>query len=359
MDFVNGEMDLCLLKYDQYGELISKGYVGDRAIDIGANLLPRQLMDPNFPNIKATQTCLVLPYKRKIALEDYGWCFHRDYSILAFSSFCFAVYTVIKRIADPHAPFTLQLYRTIRLLSGHAITSRMFRRLRLPEKILEVSTHIYTVIIVSLVISTLTTTFIVGMQQPEIVDAETFLASGLRIMVYHEQLDSLFEHIPRSLEERVELVDLRIWAQNIYSLNDSYAYVMMTHQWRVTNFRQQRLLPPKLRLGPEKLCGVPQYLRFYIRPGLYYVQVLHHFLMQMHESGISEQWIEIGLRQAKQFGLLAEAPYEPNAPLPLPLGFFKVYLKTYVYGILLSLAGFLMEWIYFYCRSNDNIIIVE
>lgn len=358
MRYINGVMDLSLLSHEEYQVVIDKGYVGDRPIEIGANLESHQLMDPHFPNLMTTQICLVLPYERKLSLRDYVLSFDHEYSLLSFGIFCFIAYIVIKRIANPRQPLTLQMYGIVKLLIGQALSNRLFGSLSLPEKILEVSTQIYNVVIVSLFASVLATALITGLRKPDIVDGKSFLDSGLRIMVYSEQLDRLFEHIPEGLRDRVDLVDLHLWVDHTHSLNDSYAYVMTSHQWEVTDFRQRRLVLPKLRLAPEKLCGVPHYLRFHVRSDLYYLQVMNHFLSQMHEAGFTDKWMEQGLCQAKQIGLMTEASYEPPAPFPLPLGFFIKSLKLYAYGLLLSLVALLVECIYFWRTNNRNDVII-
>ncbi|XP_030080656.1 uncharacterized protein LOC115483333 [Drosophila hydei] len=242
---------------------------------------------------------------------------------------------------------------------SQAVTNRMFRRMRLSEKIIEVSTLIYHLITLSIFISVLTTVLITGIQMPDIVDDETFLASGLRIMVYSQQVETLFDDIPLSLSNRLIVVDLETWTQHVYSLNDSYAYVMMTHWWLALKLKQKRLVQPKLRVAPHKLCGVPRYLRFHVQPGIFFLRSLKHFLSQAYEVGLTEQWRQQGFRQAEQMGHINVAPYEPTMLYPLPLEFYTTFIYIYAFGILTSIVCFSLEWFYFrWTQFRNNIIIV-
>ncbi|XP_017873974.1 PREDICTED: uncharacterized protein LOC108621267 [Drosophila arizonae] len=359
MHYMNGKMDFLTLSYNEYQKVMYGGSIDDRPIDIVANLEPYSFVDPRFPFYMTTRICLIVPYRRMVPLQSYISYFDRRKTLLTFMVFNFIVFIAIKRIANPRQPLTEALFGNFRLLMSQAISTRMFRTLTLSEKFLELTTHIYNLVTFSIFISVLTMALVTGLRMPDIVDDETFLASGLRIMVYSEQVDSLFNDIPLSLRNRLVVVDINTWIEHVHSLNDSYAYVMMSHTWLSFKLKQNRLRLPKLISGPEKLCGVPRYIRFYVQPGLLHLKPMRHFLSQAFEAGLTKKWKRTGFAQAEEMGLIGYAPLDLPSFYPLPMDFYISTLWIYAFGNFTGIVVFLMEWLYFrwnHIRNNHIVV---
>lgn len=346
MQYMNGTMDFLTLSYSEYQKVMNGGSIDDRPIDIVANLEPYSFVDPHFPFLMTTRICLILPYRRMVPLQSYISYFDRRKTLVAFMVFNFIIFIAIKRMANPRQPLNELLFGNFRLLMSQALPARIFRTLTLSERILEVSTHIYNVVTFSILVSVLTMAFITGLQMPDIVDDETFLASGLRIMVYSEQVGSLFNDIPLSLRNRLIVVDIKTWLEHVDCLNDSYAYVMSSHTWLGFKLKQNRLRHPKLILGPHKLCGVPRYMRFHVQPGVLHLKPMKHFLSQAFEAGLTEKWTHMGFAQAEEMGLTRLAPHDLPHFYPLPMNFYFSTLLVYAFGNFTSIVAFLLEWLY-------------
>ncbi|XP_017969232.1 uncharacterized protein LOC108660369 [Drosophila navojoa] len=346
MHYMNGTMDFLTLSYSEYQKVMNGGSIDDRSINILANLEPCSFVDPYIPFLMTTRICLIVPYRRKVPLQSYISYFDKRKTLVAFMLFNFIVFVVIKRIANPRQPLNEVLFGSFRLLMSQALPTRMFRALTLSERILEVSTHTYNLVTFSILVSVLAMALIAGLQMPDIVDDETFLASGLRILVHSEQVDNLFNDIPLSLRNRLIVVDRQTWLEHLNSLNDSYAYVMMSHTWLGFKLKQNRLRLPKLILGPDKLCGVPRYMRFYVQPGVLHLKPMKQFLSQAFEAGLTEKWTHMGFAQAEEMGLIRLAPHDLPSFYPLPIDFYHGTLLLYAIGNLTSIVVFLLEWLY-------------
>lgn len=358
MRHVNGTMDIMPLPFRDYSNAIAKGHKGGRTIDIGANPVTDLSVASYSPIVLATRTCLILP-DTVLPIREYTLAYNSNNSLVLFFVFYTIVQGVIKRIANPRLPLGVLVYRNFLLAMGQTVSSRSFRRMCLADKFMEISTNIYNVLVNSILVGALTTALIAGFPRPEIVDAETFLASGLSIMVFPEQMDSLFDEIPSALSERLVVVDMKTRDKHVQALNDSYAYVMQSHKWLLLDFIQRRLLQPKLQLGPSKLCGVQRYLRFHLRLDLSYARVLKYFMAQVRESGLPRKLMQLGLREAQKAGILSEAPYEPPIRYPLPMIFFEKGFILFACGISTSLVVFLLELVYYrWSHSRNSVIVV-
>nr|XP_032289596.1 uncharacterized protein LOC116650323 [Drosophila virilis] len=353
MRHVNGTMDIMPLSFRNYTNAIAKGHKGGRIVDIGANLVTDLSFASYSPIVLATRTCLILPHN-VFSIREFTLTYNGNNSLILFFVFYTIVQGVIKRIANPRLPFGVLVYRIFLLAMGQSVSSRLFRRMSLADKFMNISTSIYNLLLNSLLVSALTTAFIAGFPRPEIVDAETFLASGLTIMVFPEQMDSLFDDIPSALSERLVVVDKETRDKHVQALNDSYAYVMQSHKWLLMEFIQRRLLQPKLQLGPNKLCGVQRYLRFHLRLDLSYARVLKYFVTQIRETGLPRKLMQLGLRKAQETGIISEAPYEPPIRYPLPINFFEKGFILFACGISTSLAVFLLELVYYRWNHSRN-----
>ncbi|EDW16278.2 uncharacterized protein LOC6574789 [Drosophila mojavensis] len=358
MHYMNGTMDFLTLSFNEYQKVMNGGSIDDRPIDIVANLEPYSFVDPRF-SFFMSRICLILPYRRMVPLQSYISYFDRRKTLFTFMIFNFIVFIAIKRIANPRQPLTEVLFGNFRLLVSQALSTRMFRTLTLAERILEVTTHIYNLVTFSIFISVLTMALVTGLQMPDIVDDETFLASGLRIMVYSEQMDNLFNDIPLSLRNRLIVVDKNTSIEHVHNLNDSYAYVMMSHTWLGFKLKQNSLRLPKLISGPDKLCGVPRYIRIHVQPGVFHLKPMKHFLSQAFEAGLTKKWKHTGFGQAEEMGLVRLAPHDLPSVYPLPMDFFIHAFLIYAFGNFTGIVVFLIEWLYFrwnHIRNNHIVV---
>ncbi|EDV90818.1 GH13972 [Drosophila grimshawi] len=355
MHFFNGRMDIVHLSFDDYQKEIREG---NRQIDVGVNTVANSSISRFSPHVESTRYCLILPFERSVGFHEYPKYFNRTRSLLIFMVFYYVIISVIRRISSPHTPLSDVLYRNFQLVIGQTLASSAFRRLRLSEKYIEILILNYNLVCGTLFGSFLTMALITGLYKPKIIDVDTFLTSEMRIMVYPQQMQYIFDHLPSVLGDRVLIVDEQTRDQHILSLNDSYAYFIATDKWVLFEYMQRRLRKPKLCLAPESLCGAYMNMRFYVKPGRILLYVLEYFVQQVREAGLAKKWTQLGLRQAQQANLMAQAPYDPPIQQPLPMDFYQYSFRLYVIGMSLSLVSFLLElainrW---NNRNNANII---
>ncbi|TDG50518.1 hypothetical protein AWZ03_003107 [Drosophila navojoa] len=310
------------------------------------------------PVWKMTQLCLVLPNECGSFIQYFSDVYEQKFTVMCFMVFYTLLNALIMWIINPRAPLGNTLFNSARLTIGQGVADRAFRRLRLPEKIIEIFTQIFTLLVLSIVTGAVTTALITGVRRAEIVDLETFLESGLRVMVYSNQVQDEFNYLLPSIQTRFLYVDKPERDRHLYSLNDSYAYLMVTHKWQLLEYIQRRLHKPKLRLATGKLCSSERYIQLYVCSGACYAPALEHFALNAYEFGLTTGWMQQGLRQAEQAGLVAKEPYEPPTLRPLPLEFYRRAYELYGFLLVLSLIAFLMECLIAYWRTDDAIIVI-
>lgn len=351
-------MDISRVSFDEYMQRVSLGSTGDRHIDIGANMLSDFDGSLYSPVWKMTQLCLVLPNECGSYIQYFSDVYEEKFTVMCFMVFYTLLNALIMWIINPRAPLLNTLYNSARLTIGQGIAHRAFRRLRLPEKLIEMCTQIFTLLVLSIVTGAVTTALITGMRKPEIVDPETFLESGLRVMVYSNQVLDEFNDLLPSIQKRFLYVDKRERDRHLYALNDSYAYLMVTHKWQLLEYIQRRLYKPKLRLATGQLCSIERYIKLYVCSGACYGPALEQFALTAHEFGLTTGWMQQGLRQAEQAGLVAKEPYEPPTLRPLPLKFYQRAYELCSVLLVLSLIAFLVECLCAYWRTDNTRIVI-
>lgn len=345
-----------------FNEYYNKDKSSKNSFDFGANLVVNNSLAPYSPLVMSTRVCIVLPYERRVELREFLRFFLENWTVRGLWIFNFIATAVIKRLNNLNMSLATVIYRAFLLSIGETTTSRIFRNLRLAEKIIVVCTLMYHCLITSIISSGLTMALTIGLYKPEIEDVDTFLNSNLRIMIHKEIMFENFKtnKMPSALIDRLILVDDETRNNNLYSLNDGYAYVMDEHHWLELNYIQQRLEKPKLKFASDKLCGVYQYLRIRVSPDHQSTFIVKHFVDQSRETGLIDKWMRMGLRQAQRAGLIKQAPYEPPCKIPLSLTFFAFAFKLYGIGIIISLGTMVSELVFMHYSSrwNRNIITV-
>ncbi|XP_017874220.1 PREDICTED: uncharacterized protein LOC108621430 [Drosophila arizonae] len=357
MEKIKCSIDIRRVSFDEYMQRVSLGNTGNTHIDIGANMLSHFDGSLYSPVWKMTQLCLVLPNECRSFIEHFSDVYEAKLTVMFFMVIYTLLNALIMWIINPRAPLGNILFNSARLTIGQGVANRAFRRLRLPEKIIEMCTQIFTLLVLSIVTGAVTTALITGVRKPEIVDPETFLESGLRVMVYSNQVQDEFEYFLPSIAKRFLYVDKRERDRHLYALNDSYAYLMLTHKWQLLEYIQRRLHKPKLRLATGKLCSIERYIKLYVCSGACYAPALKHFALTAHEFGLTTGWMQQGLRQAEQAGLVAKQPYEPPTMRPLPLKFYQRAYALYGFILVLGLIAFLMECLIAYWRTHNARIV--
>lgn len=332
-------------------------YQRERATyDLGANLVSNIIYAKHSPLIISTRSCIVLPYERMLDFQLYYHIINGDYSLSVFAAFYGCVMIIINRLVHPHMPWPSILFRGYSAFMGGTVTNRTFRQMHLSEKLLIICIQLYTVVISGIFSSALATALTTGLRNPDIVDTNGFLATDLRIMIHNPEMLHVFERnqLPKELTDRLIIVDRDTHNRHLYSLNDSFAYVIDEHQWPLINYIQERLYKPKLKLGPDVFCGNHRFLRLPICQKLSSTQLLAGFVSNIQGSGLLDYWIKIGLYQTKQAGFVHQAPHQSLSQHPLPLQYFQNCFILYAIGLLISLVAMILELVVIYWRSRRN-----
>lgn len=342
--YIGGTMELFC--FDNRSDLHRniKRVAGDQLIDIGVNVVANNSLLNLTPTVLQSRLCLLVPFNRPMALHKYlPHC--TKGSLYLFWLFVAVVNALIKRLSNPNLSWSELCYRSFNLFTAFRPIGRGYRNLRPAGKIIESFTQLYLVIIVSLICSALTASITLGYYEPEIKDVQSMLASGLRIMVSDQEHLRAFQQndLPRELLPRVLVVDYGVHKQHLLSLNVSYAYVVETSRWEHNALMQWRLRKPKLVLAPDQLCTAYRTLVFNVRIGMPNGYMFYFFVTAALESGLNMKWMQMGLQQAQQLGLVIPAPYEPIQEFRLPLEFFRVAFTFYAVAILASLVVFALE----------------
>ncbi|KAM8712753.1 hypothetical protein ACLKA7_013136 [Drosophila subpalustris] len=345
--YVNGKMDILSFANRSDLELNGQRLAGNRTVDIGANLIQNHSVALYSGIAKMSRACLVVPSADRLPLSRY-YSYSFKGSLRMFTVFIYLANVVIKRLTYPHKSLGSILFTSLMIISTQEMDNRAFRHLRLPDRFIHLSTTVFNLLIGSIICGTLITALNLGYYKQEIVDEQTFLNSGLQVMISDNDQLRLFENneFPNILVDRLLIVDKRTQERHFFGLNRSYAYFVESDHLLLISHMQKRLTRPKLRMASNKLCTVNHNYRFQVRPELPAVSVLNSFLDRAHESGLLWQWIATALFHVQQMGLVTQAPYEPSERFPLPLSYFKGLLTTCAVLILTSLLVFVLEFAY-------------
>lgn len=324
--------------------------------DFGANLVSNIIYARHSPLITSARSCIVLPYERMVEIQLIYHTVNGEYSLAVFSVFYGCAMMIINRLAHPHMPWHALLFRGFSAILGGTFTNRIFREMQYSERVLVICIQLYSVIISGIFSSVLATAFTTGLRYPDIVDTTRFLATDLRIMIHNPEMLEIFKRsqMPKELSDRLIIVDKDTHNRHLYSLNDSFAYVVDENEWPLINFIQERLYKPKLKLGSDVFCGNHRFLRLPIHPSLSYSDFLTDFVSQIQGAGLLDFWTKCGLYQAQQAGLVHQAPHKSRPQYPLPLQYFKNCFIFYGSGMLISLVALILELVFKYWRSRQN-----
>lgn len=355
--YMHGFLDIILISEQKYYEIIGN-------YDVGANLVPKTNFPSTNPLITSTKSCIVLPYERLLPMQRYYSTANVDDPLFVLGLFYSLVLALMQRLFNPLMPWPTIIFKAFKTFIGMSIDGRTFSRMHLSEKVLLISIQLYTVILIGIIESSLTTAFTTGLRSPDIVNANGFLASDLRIMIHNPNIVKIFERnqLPIALIDRLILVDEQTHNHHLYSLNESFAYVVDEDRWPLIEYIQGRLDKPKLKLVPEALCGNHRFLRLPIRLELGFTNHLALFVRKIQSAGLLEFWMRLGLYEAKKAGLLHQVPHQPCTMHPLPFQFFEYYFIVAGLGLFISLLTCLLEIALMYRRTRrdklNNVIIV-
>ncbi|XP_034484415.1 uncharacterized protein LOC117789494 [Drosophila innubila] len=361
--FAKGTMQILQMSSEDYCPDSTQCRIGEKSIDIGANLVSNTNLSLYSPWVTSTKFCLVVPYERKVSFRNYVPRLWGNLSMTGFFIFYFMVNAVIKRLTNPRMPLCLLIFEAFELSWGLAVHNRVIRRMSRSEKIMMICSLLYSLLTISIFGSAVTTAITLGFNMPEIVDIDSFVANNISIMTSTVQIEKVLQidSLPRALFDRMIFVDQSTLDHHLNSLNDSYVYILETHRWVQFEFIQKRLRQPKLKLASEPLCSVELHLRLPIHPDIPYTFALKRFIGQARETGLQEKWMRLGLQQLKRAKLIRQTPYEPPTQVTLPLEYFTVPFQFYATGILLSLFVLLIEGLYIQWhlrRMNPNNVLI-
>ncbi|XP_034654647.1 uncharacterized protein LOC117892490 [Drosophila subobscura] len=344
MLYMNATMDILPMEGRQTSDYIMAKNSGGRIVDVAANLVDDSSLSETCPVLTDSRICLLVPHRVPALWSSY--VFYIFGTSLNISFFVFILfYTAIKYLANDRRSLTGALLSALRLALGIPMPNREFLRLRLPEKFIEVFSFLGTAMYISVTGSLLASRLTSGAFKPAVTNLATLQASDLLIMTDDPTVPLLFQqnHLPRSLADRLQLVDSKTKFQHFMHLNYSYAYVVNTPNWRTMSLYQQHLKVPKFRLIGDELCTAARLLRLPISTESPLRFFFSNFYNRIFESGLLLKWHQMGFDHFRAFVDFKQLPLDTNNYQPLPLSFFTPCAWIYVVGVLLSILSLIIE----------------
>lgn len=239
-------------------------------------------------------------------------------------------------------------FNTIRFHCNIPIPDAEMRLMGLPDKCIHLLSSFGMTLFYGVSLSVLATRFTTGCFYPLITDAESFKASGLRIITDDPAVLNLFEEnqLPRSLKDKVTIVDIKTLKDSFKSLNDSVAYVAKSTTWAGAQMYQERLTRPRLWIADDKLCSRPRSLNIPIYPHSPMMKIFPDFYMRIFESGLMQKWYRSGYRKYRTLTGILTLPTDPEIYSPVTLYLYKNVIWIYVCGMGMATLTFVIELLY-------------
>ncbi|KAH8420316.1 hypothetical protein KR009_009034 [Drosophila setifemur] len=139
--------------------------------------------------------------------------------------------------------------------------------------------------------------------------------------------------------------------------NISYAYTVARIKWEVVNNQQRHFARPLFRFS-EDLCLV-EYMptSIILAPSSIYWEPLKDFGLMVNQAGLFSHWIRKSFYDMVRTGWMTIKDYSvPEELVPLGMGDLELAWRICGWALMVSIAAFLLELIYFYSNLLLNIL---
>ncbi|XP_017077105.1 uncharacterized protein LOC108111941 [Drosophila eugracilis] len=319
----------------------------ERRVDVVANMVINDNLTYS-PIVAEFQLCVAVPNRRSIPLRRFmDKVISPEVHLLFFlSSICVIV---VKFFSHRRRSILNPFFNTFRFFLALPLPSGRLDRLPMSDKLLEVYTFFIVGLFVSANISVLSTILTTGLWEPEITNVETMRASGLKILTDDPTVPPAFNDdiLPSSLADQVQLVDQQTLFHLLTTLNDSFAYVVKTPNWRSFRLYQQRMEREALTIAGEELCSTMQPMRMPINPKSPIRFLFKDFFTRAFEAGLYQKWVKLGFKKFREIKGLEKLPVDNKINwIPLPLETYVFAIRTYLGLMAASTVVFIIELLY-------------
>ncbi|KAH8402466.1 hypothetical protein KR009_012209, partial [Drosophila setifemur] len=320
-------------RYNYHEHLMLAASRGE--IEVGVHpystMLPgSSLTEGSFP-VGLTNSCVLVPWQRE---SPPG----RFIRIAARVNGCFFVVlllamTLTWHLAAGSSERGIQL--SLAAFYQQSLPDREFHRLTEPYKCIHVAVLLGAFILWTMSTANLSSVFTSQNQGSQIQNVDDFLATPLRLMVTHSEVETYFDAglLPSGLKPRLLVVNRSTLAEHLNRLNTSYAYCITTEHWEVVSMQQRRLHRPRFRVATD-ICTSIHFLRFPIQRNSPFRRNLYRFLTHSRQHGISSYWTLRSSLDAIHAGLVVELTDDNQSFQSLNLKDLQLLLKIYFASLL-------------------------
>ncbi|XP_043641674.1 uncharacterized protein LOC122612254 [Drosophila teissieri] len=252
---------------------------------------------------------------------------------------------VIKFFSHRPRLFLVALFGTFRFFFGIPLPNNVLERLPMVDRWIEVFIFLLVNILLSSNISITSSALTTGFYETPIRNVETMRASGLQIMTADPTIPQAFKDnfMPSSLADLVVLVDEPTYLHHVITLNNSYVYVVQSHNWEVFRLYQQQMTKHQFEIGGEELCSKWRILGLPLNPKSPFRFMLNNFFYRVIESGLGKRWLHVGFKKFCDVNNLNKLPVDSTIWKPLSIEFFSNFIRVYILGLVLATLTFVGE----------------
>ncbi|XP_017051528.1 uncharacterized protein LOC108095101 [Drosophila ficusphila] len=344
MRHLNVTMDIIVMPGRQKYEDDISLRPSDQPVDVIANLVDNSSLKYS-PVVAYSRICLVVSNRRRIPLHRFVERGFPQKAQRIFMFSCLGIF-LVKYFGYRRRDFFHSLLSTFRFYLGIPVPAAQLNRMPLSEKILEVIIFFFVGLLISANISVFSTSLTTGIFEPEITNAETFRASGLKIMTDDSSVLQAFENdvVLSSLLDLVVVVNQSTMFNHVTSLNESYAYAIRTPNWNLLQLYQERMNNKPLMIAGEELCSKTHQMRIPISPRSPLKFVFMEYFLSVYESGLPHKWLQMSFDKVRELGNLKSLPLDTERSFkPLTFEFYAAIFKIYVSLLTFSVIVFVME----------------
>ncbi|EDW48553.1 uncharacterized protein LOC6609890 [Drosophila sechellia] len=310
----------------------------------GANMVGGALLKYSTL-VTQSRMCLLVPNRRMIPFSRFldKLVSPRVHKLTFVSSIGIFV---VKYFSHRPRSFLDALFCTIRFFFAIPLPSNILNRFPLVDKLIEVFIIIFVEILLSSNISMTTSALTTGFWEPPIRNVETMRASGLQIITKDPTIPQAFKEniLPSSLADLVTLVDEGTYFHHITTLNNTYVYVVQTHNWQIFRLYQQQLTNEPFEIASEELCSKWRILGMTLNPKSPLRFMLKDYFYRILESGLQEKWLHMGFKKFCEFNNLQKLPVDSlDSWQPLSIEFFLNIIRAYIIGLVIAIFAFVGE----------------
>ncbi|CAD7076989.1 unnamed protein product [Hermetia illucens] len=187
--------------------------------------------------------------------------------------------------------------------------------------------------------SILTTTI----YRPQMNTYEDIERHGVRIMC-EEQSFKLFKsmgRIPELWEHLFYLVDVNTFTKHVYSLNNSWGYVLTADKYEIMSLIEKLFKKPLFH--KTRITIVDSSLGLNIRNDSVALNSLNKFLLDIFANGLRRKWMRDIIPEGIEGGLIADIKVIEDEFVPLTIEHLKLAWLCLVVGCFTAFLSFLVE----------------